>query len=137
MSDWWSKKLAGEKPTAPRVSPTPPTQPVIKFPPMQQPTQQQGRQELLNPDRAPTENITMGEAIRVWKGGEAQRRDGGLSCPDCGSNNVFSRTGRGANSMVTEHNQHLVVLSVAGTDYMTKRHKRLGIVNKRNLHVRF
>lgn len=102
MSDWWSKKLAGEKPTAPRISPTPPTQPVVRFPPMQQPVQQQqqGRQELLNPDRAPTENISMGEAIRLWKGGEAQRRDGGLSCPDCGSNNVFSRTGRGANSMV-------------------------------------
>ena len=100
MSDWWSKKLAGEKPTAPRVSPTPPIQPVIKFPPVQQPAQQQGRQDLLNPDRAATENITMGEAIRLWKGGEAQRRDGGLSCPDCGSNNVYSRTGRGANSMV-------------------------------------
>lgn len=101
MSDWWSKKLAGEKPTAPRVSPTPPTQPVIKFPPMQQPVHQsEERQEVLNPNRAPTENISMGEAIRLWKGGEAHRRDGGLVCPDCGSKNVFSRTGRGANSMV-------------------------------------
>jgi hypothetical protein len=101
MSDWWSKKLAGEKPSTPRVSPTPPTQPVIRLPATQQTVpQEQQRQEVLNPNRAPTENISMGEAIRLWKGGEAHRRDGGLTCPDCGSNNVFSRTGRGANSMV-------------------------------------
>lgn len=109
MSDWWSKKLAGENPTPQRSYATPPTSPPLRIP---TPTNTQqnaqrfsqevnaGNQNVLDPNRAPTEQITMGEAIRLWKGGEAMRKEGNLTCPECGSTNVFSRTGRGAGTMV-------------------------------------
>lgn len=42
----------------------------------------------------------MGEALRLWKGGEAMRKEGNMTCPECGSIYVFSRTGRGQNTMV-------------------------------------
>jgi hypothetical protein len=106
MTDWWSKKLAGEKPTPQRSFTTPPTSPPLRIP-MSSPAatpqpqyQQEGRQELLDPSRPPNENITMGEALRLWKGGEAMRKEGNVTCPDCGSIYVFSRTGRGAGTMV-------------------------------------
>lgn len=109
MSDWWSKRLAGETPTPSRPMATPPTAPPIRIPtpaqapsptPMQAPT---GRQDVLDPNRAPTEQITMGEAIRLWQGGEAMRREGNTTCPECGSIYVFSRTGRGSGSTVNGH----------------------------------
>jgi hypothetical protein len=101
MSDWWSKKIAGEKPTAPRTYATPPTSPVLNFP-VAQPQQQvqQGNQELLDPNRAPTDQLNMSDAIRLWKGGEAARKEGNSTCPECGSIYVFSRVGRGSNSMI-------------------------------------
>jgi hypothetical protein len=104
MSDWWSKKIAGETPSPSRNFTTPPTTPALRFP-MQQPSapvqqQQQGNQNVLDPNRAPTEQIGMGDAIRMWKGGEAARKEGNMSCPECGSKNVFSRVGRGSNSMI-------------------------------------
>jgi hypothetical protein len=105
MSDWWSKKLVGQQPTPQRTYQTPPVSPPMTIPmqsPQQQaPAQQQsGRQDLLDPSRAPTDNITMGEALRLWQGGEAMRKEGNMTCPDCGSIYVFSRTGRGHNTMV-------------------------------------
>lgn len=42
----------------------------------------------------------MGEAIRMWKGGEAHRREADMHCPDCGSKHVFSRVTRGANTTI-------------------------------------
>lgn len=48
-------------------------------------------QRVLDETRQPTDNISMGEAIRLWKGGEAARREGNVTCPACGSRNVFSR----------------------------------------------
>lgn len=106
MSDWWSKKLAGEKAAPARTTTTPPTTPPIRIPtpqPAQAPVQQ-GRQDVLDPSRAPTEQITMGEALRLWKGGEAMRKEGDLTCPECGSIYVFSRTGRGAGTMINGAN---------------------------------
>lgn len=108
MSDWWSKKLAGQQPTPARTYATPPTSPPLRIPaPVepsnpspQYPPTQNGRQDLLDPSRGPTEQITMGEALRLWKGGEAMRKEGNLSCPECGSSNVFSRTGKGHSTMV-------------------------------------
>lgn len=108
MSDWWSKKLAGENPTPQRTYTTPPTTPPIQMPmqspaqtqPMQSPQQQGGRQELLDPSRGANEQIDMSTAIRLWKGGEAMRKEGNMTCPDCGSIYVFSRTGRGHNTMI-------------------------------------
>ena len=88
MSDWWSKKLAGEKPTAERRQfthvPTgvPPVAP--QAPANPQPSQQP------SPD-APSQSFS--DALRrgVTNGGEAARRDT-MSCPACGGNYVFSRT---------------------------------------------
>lgn len=110
MSDWWTKKLAGENPTPQRTYQTPPTSPPMRIP-MQSPQQQHPptyqtpqdeavNQKILDPNRGATENITMGEALRLWKGGEAMKKEGNMTCPDCGSIYVFSRTGRGANSMI-------------------------------------
>jgi hypothetical protein len=110
MTDWWSKKLAGENPTPQRSLTTPPTSPPLRIPtstPMQSPQQQQqnvvqqgGRQELLDPSRGANEQIDMSTAIRMWQGGEATRKEGNMTCPDCGSIYVFSRTGRGHNTMI-------------------------------------
>jgi hypothetical protein len=46
----------------------------------------------------PNAQISMGEAIRMWKGGEAHRKEGNNTCPECGSANVFSRMARGGGS---------------------------------------
>lgn len=103
MSDWWARKLSEGASTSdtPRSS-VPPVTPPIRVPlafdrtPAASPHQvAQSRGRLLDDSRGPTDQITMGEALRLWKGGEAMRREGNSSCPSCGSNLVFSRTGRG------------------------------------------
>lgn len=92
-TDWWSRRLTSNSP-APQTTRTsvPPTTPAIRFPvqapsqspmPMGQPTQQ---------SETPA---TMGEAIRVWRGGEAMRKEGHMRCPECGSQHVFTRVGSG------------------------------------------
>lgn len=103
MSDWWSKKLAGENPTPPRTYATPPTSAPLRIPtptPQAVPPQTVDNQRLLDPSRGPQEQITMGEALRLWKGGEAMRKEGNTTCPECGSIYVFSRTGRGAGTLI-------------------------------------
>jgi hypothetical protein len=100
MSDWWSKKIAGDKPTPTRTYTTPPTSPALQFPATQPVQQHSHSQEVLDPNRAPTEQISMGDALRLWKGGEAARKEGDSTCPECGSIYVFSRVGRGSNSMI-------------------------------------
>jgi hypothetical protein len=112
MSDWWNKKLSGQEPTPQRTYATPPTSPPLRFPAPSQsaptapqshstvPSAPQDRQDVLDPSKAPTEQITMGDAIRLWKGGEAMRKEGNLTCPECGSIHVFSRTGRGFGTTV-------------------------------------
>lgn len=92
MSDWWNKKLKGEKPSP---LPTYPNPAMYSNRPVQ-PQESQVSQQPMSPDT----QISMGQAIRTWKGGEAHRREGNMRCPDCGSNHVFSRTGKGANSMI-------------------------------------
>lgn len=101
-SDWWSKKLSGTTSSKPSSSTaTPPISAPIKLPPA-----------LINttpvhqPSPQPTSNepITMGEALRnpkLWEGrGEAARKQGNLTCPDCGSPNVFIRTAKGGNTNI-------------------------------------
>lgn len=104
MSDWWARKLSENAPSVPtpQRSYVPPVTPPVRFPAQagNQPTatpQQvaNSRGKVLDESRAPTDQISMGEALRLWKGGEAMRREGGMTCPSCGSNLVFSRTGRG------------------------------------------
>lgn len=93
MSDWWSKKLAGEKPTTSRQSFTHPVtqvpvaaQPSTQAPVTQTPQQQQQQQPAAQPE-------SFSEALRmgVTNGGEAARRDT-MTCPACGGGYVFSRT---------------------------------------------
>lgn len=88
MSDWWSKKLAGETPSRPpAISPmgtSPLSLPVTQSSsPMQAPQQPQQLE-------APK---SFSEALRrgVTSGGERQRKDGNVTCPSCGGHYVFSR----------------------------------------------
>lgn len=100
-NDWWSRKISGDTAvTAPPASTPPvspplrtairipqPTQPVVANPTV--PVQPQGR--VLDPNRGENEQIGMGDAIRLWKGGEAARRET-QPCPECGSGLMFSRS---------------------------------------------
>lgn len=91
--DWWSKKLS--QPTQPQQATPPVSAPVrfaVQVPPAHAPVQQPSNQRVLDPGKAPTDQISMGEAIGLWQGGEAMRTEGHLSCPSCGSNLVFART---------------------------------------------
>lgn len=91
MSDWWSKKLSGEKPSVPRHN-LPPVQAPINFPqtPRQAPAHVQNPNVSVDPDYKPE---SLSEALRmgVTKGGEATRKEH-MTCPECGSPYVFSRS---------------------------------------------
>lgn len=92
-SDWWSRKLSGN-PAPPPTRSVPPTSPPIRIGQQAQYPQQPAQtrdNRLLDPERAPTEEIRMGDAIRMWRGGEAHRKEGDMHCPECGSQHVFSR----------------------------------------------
>lgn len=103
-TDWWSRKLSGAPAAPPRPNPLPSTPPIrigtqVQFPNHQpQPTVQSER--VLDPERPPTGEIGMGDAIRMWKGGEARRREGDMTCPECGSQHVFSRMAKAGNTTV-------------------------------------
>lgn len=100
MSDWWSRRLADTSPRpAPRQETAPPVTPPTRFgvhvpvqAPAAAPQVHSGNQRLLDETRSPTDQISMGDALRLWKGGEATRREGNATCPSCGSRNVFSRS---------------------------------------------
>lgn len=101
-ADWWARKLSGNQTAAPARNPSlPPLAAPIRigqqaqFPRTQSPT---GR--VLDEQRPPTEEIHMGDAIRMWKGGEAARKEGDMYCPECGSQHVFSRTTRGGGTTI-------------------------------------
>lgn len=96
-SDWYSRRLQQQAPPAPRTA-TPPVTPPMRVAvqvPAQRPAsvpQYAGHANLLDPNRGPNDQITMGEAVRLWRGGEATRREGDAYCPSCGSHLVFSRS---------------------------------------------
>ncbi len=96
MSDWWAKKLAGETPKQQRPDEIQRRIESQSYADTQR--VQQANQPVAKP--LPTENVSMGQAIRMWQGGEAMRREGNNRCPECGSANVFSRVGKGSNTMV-------------------------------------
>lgn len=105
-NDWWAKRLSNNpRPQPTNTQSTPPSSPPLRFPvqvptspqPVQQP---QDRQQVLDENRAPTDQISMGDAIRLWRGGEAMRREGNMTCPDCGSSNVFGRSSRASNTTI-------------------------------------
>jgi hypothetical protein len=87
-SDWWSRRLTSTSPAPQTRTSVPATTPAIKFPIQNQPSINIPQQQTETP-------ATMGEAIRVWKGGEAMRKEGNMRCPDCGSQHVFTRVGSG------------------------------------------
>lgn len=85
-SGWWAKKLNTEPPRYALTLPTAPQpvpQPVQQSPVYQQP--QHPSTPTLDPNRPANAEISMGEAMRLWQGGEAHRKEGHLSCPSCGS----------------------------------------------------
>lgn len=100
MSDsWWSRQLGNSTP-APQTSTPPVSPPVrggIRIPAVVQQPQAVAvqthmiQQQVLDPQRDPQSQISMGDAIRLWQGGEAHKRDGG-NCPECGSHLYFSRS---------------------------------------------
>lgn len=103
MSDWWSRRLADPNPPAPRPTySSPPTSPPVRFPTAAQPApyQENTSQRVLDSNRHPQEEVTMGEAIRLWKGGEAAKKQGNMVCPECGSPHVFVRTAKGGNTTI-------------------------------------
>ena len=95
MSNWWDRKLSSNQPEQ-RQS-TPPTTPNHVLPVF---TQQRQVQPNQHQQADPNGQMDMSSAIRVWKGGEAHRIDGGLTCPRCGSGNVFSRANASAGGNV-------------------------------------
>lgn len=106
-SDWWQRKaqeIAAHTTGPQRHGITVPRpQPVQQQPAVPQPVYQQqyteqvqhppvqpGRQDVLDPNRPRDAEITMGEAMRLWKGGEAARKEGNLACPECGSTTGYT-----------------------------------------------
>ena len=116
-NDWWAKKLGSDKPQ-PQFGITVREQPPQSVPEPVQPQPQQvqpapapqqspapqppGRQKVLDPNRHGQEQVNMGEALRLWEGGEAQRKEGGLSCPECGSLTGYTNYS-GGSSRVAGH----------------------------------
>lgn len=103
-SDWWSRKLSNPQPTVQQrpVSSPPSGAPVrvghqVNFP-STQPVPQ--AEKVLDEQLPPNAEIHMSDAIRMWKGGEAARKEGNMYCPECGSQHVFSRTARGGNTLI-------------------------------------
>lgn len=111
-SAWWANKLAqvSNQPqkhgiTLPPVQPQP-VQPQQQPQPAPQPAPQVGvplqqgeRQQVLDPSREANAEVNMGEAMRLWRGGEAHRTEGNMSCPSCGSATgytAYSGMGAGA-----------------------------------------
>jgi hypothetical protein len=88
MTDWWSKKLSGEKPTAPRPTFTPPVTPLTNH--VASTTQQPITQTQAQPTVQP-ESFSEALKLGITNGGEAARRDT-MTCPACGGGYVFSRT---------------------------------------------
>lgn len=90
MSDWWSKKLSGEKPPMDR-SGLPPVNAPLRFPQAQNPTAPAQPSAPVAPqDAPPAESLSEALQRGYTNGGEARRRDT-MNCPDCGSPYVFSR----------------------------------------------
>jgi hypothetical protein len=92
-ASWWANKLGNQQPQQPqrygiaieRQQPQPVNQPAPVYQQQVAPVVPGERQNVLDPNRAPHEEVSMGEAMRLWRGGEAHRTEGHLACPACGS----------------------------------------------------
>ena len=111
MSDWWANKLGTNQcphgltvPAQPPVQQAP--QPVQQVQQQQEqqapvgvPIQQGERQQVLDPNREANAEVSMGEAMRLWRGGEAHRMEGNMVCPGCGSTTGYTAySGRGGSA---------------------------------------
>jgi len=109
-ASWWANKLNTQQPPRYGIQ-IPPAQPQQVQPqPVQQqqvqqvqpdmsgiPLNQGERQQILDPNRDPNAEVSMGEAMRLWRGGEAHRMEGNMACPDCGSTTGYTAySGRSA-----------------------------------------
>lgn len=83
-SSWWAKKLNNEPARYSLTIPAQAPSPVRQTVPQQQST------GTIDPQRPANAEITMGEAMRIWKGGEAHRKEGHLACPSCGSTTGYT-----------------------------------------------
>lgn len=101
-ASWWANKLG--QPQQPQrgitLPPVAPPQQVVQQPqPQPAPATQPvaPAKEVLDPSKDPNAEVSMGEAMRLWKGGEAHRMEGSMACPDCGSTTGYTAySGRGA-----------------------------------------
>lgn len=109
MSDWWANKLGTNQrphgltvPAQPPVQQAPqPAQQVqqVQQAPVGVPIQQGERQQVLDPNREANAEVSMGEAMRLWRGGEAHRMEGNMVCPGCGSTTGYTAySGRGGSA---------------------------------------
>lgn len=107
-ASWWANKL-GQQTQQPRGIVVQPVQqqpqPVqqVQQAPAQQPVQQapepalDPNRNVLDPNRSDNAEVSMGEAMRLWKGGEAHRTEGHMACPACGSKTGYTAySGMGA-----------------------------------------
>lgn len=102
-SDWWSRKLSNNPAPShtPQRTSVPPVAPPVRIgTQVRMPAPVEPPQETAVANLSPNEEIHMGDAIRMWKGGEAARKEGNMYCPECGSHNVFSRVARGGNTTI-------------------------------------
>ena len=110
-ASWWANKLNTQQPprygiqlpptqTAPQTVQQQPQQVQQVQPNMAGvPLNQGERQQTLDPNRDPNAEVSMGEAMRLWRGGEAHRMEGNMACPDCGSTTGYTAySGRAAGS---------------------------------------
>lgn len=114
-ASWWANKLGTQQPqyglTVPAQRAPQPVQQTVQPQQVQQvqqavqpdmsgvPLNQGERQHTLDPNRDPNAEVSMGEAMRLWRGGEAHRMEGNMACPDCGSTTGYTAySGRAAGS---------------------------------------
>ena len=93
MSDWYARRLARH-----RTEQGQPMVPYARQAPLQQPPQppqhvpfQQAAQEYFEPPKGATTVDNLYQMMGRWKGGKAHKIDS-EPCPECGSNQYFSRT---------------------------------------------
>lgn len=96
-NSWWTSKLNNTQ-DEPKKS-VPPVSPNYVLPVFREQAQQKTT-PTQNSGIDPNGKTDMATAVRMWKGGEAHRIDGNLSCPRCGSANVFSRANASAGGKV-------------------------------------
>ena len=99
-ASWWANKLGQTQQPQRGITlpPVTPQQPVVQPQHQEQPPQPVSPSvDVLDPTKDPNAEVSMGEAMRLWRGGEAHKVEGNMACPDCGSTTGYTAySGRGA-----------------------------------------